>query len=305
MQDIRYAIRSLRKQPIFSLVAVITLTLGIGANTAIFSLLYQILLRPLPYPDAERLVFIWNTYPGINLAQASVSIPDYIDRKTQAPAIEDATLITMRTANLNEGGNPEQLRSLAVTPSFFSTLQRQPFLGRGFTEDEAKPDADKYAILTYALWSSHYGSSRDIVGKDIRINGEAHRVVGVFRLTSSYLPGNGLARAVLVHAAADVRQCARQRVQPDGGSAQAGRHHCAGERAVQDHRRPQHRASACARGLRQIQRLRGLRGLDAGADRRGRPRPSVPSAGRRDRRAVHRLRQRRQPAADARDRPSS
>jgi len=179
MQDIRYAIRSLRKQPVFSLVAVITLTLGIGANTAIFSLLYQILLRPLPYPDAERLVFIWNTYPGINLAQASVSIPDYIDRKTQAPAIEDATLITMRTANLNEGGNPEQLRSLAVTPSFFSTLQRQPFLGRGFTEDEAKPDADKYAILTYALWSSHYGSSRDIVGKDIRINGEAHRVVGV------------------------------------------------------------------------------------------------------------------------------
>ena len=179
MQDIRYAIRSLRKQPVFSLVAVITLTLGIGANTAIFSLLYQILLRPLPYPDAERLVFIWNTYPGINLAQASVSIPDYIDRKTQAPAIEDATLITMRTANLNEGGNPEQLRSLAVTPSFFSTLQRQPFLGRGFTEDEAKPDADKYAILTYAFWSSHYGSSRDIVGKDIRINGEAHRVVGV------------------------------------------------------------------------------------------------------------------------------
>ena len=87
MQDIRYAIRSLRKQPVFSLVAVITLTLGIGANTAIFSLLYQILLRPLPYPDAERLVFIWNTYPGINLAQASVSIPDYIDRKTQAPAI--------------------------------------------------------------------------------------------------------------------------------------------------------------------------------------------------------------------------
>jgi predicted permease len=179
MQDVRYAIRSLRKQPIFSLVAVITLTLGIGANTAIFSLLYQILLRPLPYPSADRLVFVWNTYPGINLSQASVSIPDYIDRKTQAPAIEDATLFTMRTANLNEGGNPEQLRSLAVTPSFFSTLQRQPFLGRGFTEDEAKPDADKYVILSYALWSSHYGSSRDIVGKDIRINGEAHRVVGV------------------------------------------------------------------------------------------------------------------------------
>ena len=170
---------SLRKQPVFTLVAVLTLTLGIGANTAIFSLLYQILLRPLPYPNADRLVFVWNSYPGINLDQASVSIPDYLDRKTQAPAIEDATLFTNRTANLNEGGNPEQLRALAVTPSFFSTLQRQPFLGRGFTEDEAKPDADKFAILTYGLWTSHYGADRAIVGRDIRVNGVAHRVVGV------------------------------------------------------------------------------------------------------------------------------
>src|SRR5256885_2833047 len=119
MQDLRYAIRTLRKQPIFTLVAVLTLTLGIGANTAIFSLVYQTLLRPLPYPDADRLVFVWNSYKGINLEKAGVSIPDYIDRKTMAPAIEDATLITRRTANLNEG-NPEQLQALAVTPSFFS-----------------------------------------------------------------------------------------------------------------------------------------------------------------------------------------
>ena len=179
MQDLRYALRTLLKQPVFSLVAVLTLTLGIGANTAIFSLLYQTLLRPLPYPDADRLVFVWNSYKGINLDQASVSIPDYIDRKTQAPAIEDATLFTGRTANLNEGGNPEQLRALAVTPSFFSTLQRQPFLGRGFTDDEARADADKFAVLTYGLWSSHYGADASIVGRDIRVNGVAHRVVGV------------------------------------------------------------------------------------------------------------------------------
>jgi predicted permease len=179
MQDLRYAFRSLRKQPIFTLVAVLTLTLGIGANTAIFSLLYQTLLRPLPYPDADRLVFIWNSYKGINLPQASVSIPDYIDRKTQAPAIEDAALLMNRTANLNEAGNPEQLRSLAVTPSFFTTLQRQPFLGRGFTEDEARPEADKFVILTYGLWTSRFGSDRGIVGRDVRVNGVAHRVVGV------------------------------------------------------------------------------------------------------------------------------
>jgi len=179
MQDLRYALRTLRKQPVFTLVAVLTLALGIGANTAIFSLIYQILLRPLPYPDAGRLVFVWNSYPGINLPQASVSIPDYLDRKTQAPALADATLFTMRTANLNEGGQPEQLRALAVTPSFFSTLQRAPFIGRGFTEEEAKPNADRFAILTHGLWVSHYGADPSIIGRDIHVNGEAHRVVGV------------------------------------------------------------------------------------------------------------------------------
>src|SRR5918993_5228904 len=112
MHDIRYAIRALRQQPLFALVAVLTLTLGIGANTAIFSLLYQILLRPLPYPDAERLVFVWNTYPLMGLPQASVSIPDYIDRKTQAPAIEDATLFMNRRLNLASEGQPEQVRAL-------------------------------------------------------------------------------------------------------------------------------------------------------------------------------------------------
>src|SRR3954468_19793253 len=100
MHDIRYALRALRKQPVFTLVAVLTLTLGIGANTAIFSLLYQTLLRPLPYGAADRLVFIWNTYPLMGLPQASVSIPDYLDRATQAPAFEDAALFTRRAMNL-------------------------------------------------------------------------------------------------------------------------------------------------------------------------------------------------------------
>jgi len=179
MQDIRYAFRSLRKQPIFALVAVATLALGIGANTAIFSLLYQYLLRPLPYPDAERLVFVWNTYPLMGLPQASVSIPDYLDRRTQASAIEDATLFTARGLSLAAEGEPVQVRGLAVTPSFFSTLQRQPFLGRGFAEAEAQPGADKFAILTYNLWNSRFAADRSIVGRPIRLGGEPYQVVGV------------------------------------------------------------------------------------------------------------------------------
>src|SRR4051812_31905933 len=115
MKDIRYALRTLRRQPIFALVAILTLTLGIGANTAIFSLVYQALLRPLPYANAERLVFVWNPYPLTGLTQASVSIPDYLDRKTQAAAIEDAALFTTRSISLIAGSQPEQLRALAVT----------------------------------------------------------------------------------------------------------------------------------------------------------------------------------------------
>src|SRR5262249_51574722 len=179
MQDLRYALRSLRKQPIFTLVAVLTLTLGIGANTAIFSLLYQILLRPLPYPAADRLVFVWNSYPLTGLPQASLSIPDYLDRKTQAPAIEDATLFTRRAVNLTTNGQPEQVRGLAVTPSFFSTMGRQPFIGRGFSDEDATPGADKFAVLTYAMWTTHFGADRTIVGRDIRLNGEPYQVTGV------------------------------------------------------------------------------------------------------------------------------
>ena len=179
MTDLRYALRGLRRQPLFTLVAVLTLAIGIGANTAIFSLLYQVLLRPLPYADADRLVFVWNSYPLGNLPQASVSIPDYLDRKTQAPAIEDATLFTQRSVSLAEGVSPEQVRALRVTPSFFSTLGRTPMLGRAFTEPDATTGADQFAILTFGLWNSRFAADAAVVGKDVRLDGEAYRVVGV------------------------------------------------------------------------------------------------------------------------------
>ena len=195
MQDLRYALRSLRKQPIFTLVAVLTLTLGIGANAAIFSLVYQILLRPLPYADADRLVFVWNSYPLMDLQKASVSIPDYIDRKTQAPAIEDATLFTGGSLNLAESGQPLRVPALSVTPSFFSTLGRQPFLGRGFTEEEATPGKNKQVIFTYATWQSIFGGDANLVGRDVRVNGEAYKVVGILPRDFE-LPGRNIGALV-------------------------------------------------------------------------------------------------------------
>src|SRR5215831_656582 len=156
MQDLRYACRALRNQPIFSLVAILTLTLGIGANTAIFSLIYQTLLRPLPYRDADRLVFVWNTYPKMGLPKASVSIPDYLDRRSEAPALEESALYTGQNLNLTEGGRAERVRALRVTPSFFSTLGRTPASGRAFTEADATIGQEHVAILTYGLWQTRF-----------------------------------------------------------------------------------------------------------------------------------------------------
>jgi predicted permease len=177
MQDLRFAARALRKQPVFTLVAVLTLTLGIGANTAIFSVLYQVVLRPLPFRDPARLVFVWNA--GKDGGTTSVSIPDYLDRRTQAPAIEDATLFTTRQATLSASGRPEPLVALMVTPSFFSTLGRGPALGRAFTTEEGIPGAHRRAILTDATWRVRFGADPNIVGRLIQIDGRPHAVVGV------------------------------------------------------------------------------------------------------------------------------
>src|SRR5690349_8959734 len=179
MQDLRYALRTLRKQPIFTLVAVLTLALAIGANTAIFSLLYQTLLRPLPYRDPQALVTVHNAYLKAGHELSRVAIPDYLDRRAEAPAIEDAALVAQRDATLMGSAGPEQISSLAVTPSFFSTLGRGPVIGRAFSDADAIPGADAYVILTYAVWRSHFGGDSAIVGRTIRLNGHDHAVIGV------------------------------------------------------------------------------------------------------------------------------
>jgi predicted permease len=179
MQDFRYAVRTLRRQPVFTLVAVLTLALGIGANTAIFSLLYQVLLRPLPFPESERLVFVSNFYATAGGDASSFSIPGYLDRREGAAAIEDAALYTTREATLMLGTTPEQVSALRVTPSFFTTLRRAPALGRAFVESDAVAGADTTVILTHDAWRSRFSADPGVVGRSIRVNGEARQVVGV------------------------------------------------------------------------------------------------------------------------------
>jgi predicted permease len=193
--DVRYAVRSLLKQPMFTLVALLTLALGIGANTAIFSLVHGVLLKPLPYPDSDRLVFTWNTYPLMGLPKASVSIPDYIDRRTQAPAFEESALMTGAEFTLSEEGRPQRVRALRVTPSFFATYQVAPAIGQPFTEEHGKPGNDKVVVLTHSLWTTQFGGDRSLVGRDIRLSGEPYRVAGV--LPEDFLmPGREVALIV-------------------------------------------------------------------------------------------------------------
>lgn len=177
--DLRLAVRVLRRQPVFTLVALSTIAVGVGGTTAIFALLYQMLLRPLPYKDADRLVFVWNSYPRMALPQASVSIPDYLDRIEQASSVESGTLFTAMSLNLGSGERPEQLRALSVTPSFFATLGRMPEVGRAFVDADAQPGSDHVVILSNGLWRSRFGVDPGIVGRDIRLSGQQYRVVGI------------------------------------------------------------------------------------------------------------------------------
>ena len=179
LDDLRFASRALRARPGFVIAAVLTLALGIGANTAIFSVINAFMLKPLPYPDGERLVEIHNTYPGNGLDNAGVSIPDFIDRREQASALVDTALYTWNSFNLAVSGTPERLTGLVATPSLFSTLRVSPAIGRPFTADEAIPGNEKVVILTYDLWQNRFNGDRDIAGSDVRLNGEQYRVVGV------------------------------------------------------------------------------------------------------------------------------
>jgi predicted permease len=179
LDDFRFASRALRARPGFVIASVLTLALGIGANTAIFSVINAFMLKPLPYPDGERLVEVHNTYPGNGLENAGVSIPDFLDRREQAAALDDTALYTWNSFNLAVSGTPERLTGLVATPSLFSTLQVPPAIGRPFTADEAIPGNEKVVVLTWDLWQNRFNGDRNIAGSDIRLNGERYRVVGV------------------------------------------------------------------------------------------------------------------------------
>ena len=179
LQDLRYAFRSLRARPAISAVAILALALGIGANSAIFSLVHAVLLRPLPFADPDRIVMIWHEYKGMNLAKATISVPTYIEYRDHIEGFESVSVATNWSANLTGTGDPERLPGGRVSGNLFRTLGVVPALGRDFLPEEDAPGANRVVLLSDGLFRRRFGADASIVGKTLSLNGENHTVVGV------------------------------------------------------------------------------------------------------------------------------
>jgi predicted permease len=185
--DLRYAIRQLRKNPGFTAVAVLTLALGIGANTAIFSLVDAVLLRPLPFREPDRLVMIWEDASRIGFPQNNPAPGNYSDWKSQNRVFEDVAAVSWRTFNLTGDGQPERINANTITANFFPLLGIRPALGRYFLPEDDRPDSQKVAILGYGLWQRRFGGDPGIVGREILLDGAKFTVVGVLPLNFQFL----------------------------------------------------------------------------------------------------------------------
>ena len=183
-QDVRYAVRQLRKNPGFTAVAVLTLALGIGANTAVFSVVYSVMVRSLPYPEPDRLVMIWNSYGG---KPADNSPPDYFDRVQQSRTLDRLAAFRPASFNLTSEGEPERLEGAVVTASFFPTLGVSPLHGRVFDEEEDQPGRSDVALLSYGTWRRRFGGEVSALGRSIRLNDRSFIVLGVMPESFSLL----------------------------------------------------------------------------------------------------------------------
>src|SRR5262245_3297531 len=189
-QDLRYGARMLLKNPGFTLIAMLTLSLGIGANTAIFSFVNAVSLRPLPYQDSERLVFVFETEP--QLPKAPVTGPDYLDWKERNNAFESMAAGTEGTANLTGAGDPQRVGAMPVSAELFETLKTAPMIGRPFGADDDQPGRDNVAILTNDLWQTRFGADPAVIGKRVLLNGESVEVIGVMPPQFTFPPIWGL-----------------------------------------------------------------------------------------------------------------
>ena len=194
-QDVRYALRAMRRMPAFTAAAVLSLAVGVGANTAIFSVASALLLRPLPYRDADRLVILWNRSPGLGITEDWFSTAQYFDIKNTNSSFEGVAIAIGANYNLTGDGEPERIGTIRVSSNLLPLLGVQPLLGRFFDSTEDVPGRTGAAILGHGTWVRRYGRDRRILGRTLTLNGEPYVIVGVlpewFSLPREVMPTLG------------------------------------------------------------------------------------------------------------------
>src|SRR5829696_5247264 len=177
--DIRDALRGFARNPGFLAAAVLSLAFGVGANTAIFSVASALLLRPLPYPDADRLVILWNRSPGLGITEDWFSTAQYFDVKNADSGLEQVAIAYGANENLTGDGDPERISTLRVSSNVLQMLGARPEVGRLFTAEEDAQTPAATAILGYRTWVRRYGRDPAVVGRRIELNGRSFQVIGV------------------------------------------------------------------------------------------------------------------------------
>ena len=177
--DLRYALRSLARSPGFAAVAALTLALGIGANTAIFSVVYSVLLRPLAYAEPERLISLRAAFAGNGATDIPTSQPEYQDYLREVPALEDLAAVYPISINLTGLGDPQRIQAAVVSDNYFRLLGVKPVLGRDFTPEDDGGQIGYVAIISHDLWQRRFGGDREIVGKSIRLDDDPMTIIGV------------------------------------------------------------------------------------------------------------------------------
>jgi predicted permease len=184
-----YAVRLLRKTPAFTATALLTLAVCFGANLTIFAVIDSVLLRPLPFPEPDRLMMIFNTYPKAGVDRDGSSLTNYYERRGRIPAFASLSIYAYGTEIVGEPGSTERFQTMRVSPDFFSTLRLAPAIGRTFTDEETTSETDHVAILSNAFWRQRYNADPNALGKQIRVNSVPRTVIGVlppsFRFLSS------------------------------------------------------------------------------------------------------------------------
>jgi len=200
---LRHAIRRFASEPRFTATALLTLALCLGANLTVFAVIDAILLRPLPFPSADQLVTVFNTYPKAGVEDDGASVANYYERRGQIAAFNGLAIFRDGTAIVGETGATARESIMRVSPDFFSTLGAGPILGRAFTDQEMTAQTDNVAIITDGYWREHFNADSHVLERAVRVNGQSHRVMGVlppdFHFLSSdarlYLPRSSAAAA--------------------------------------------------------------------------------------------------------------